>query len=260
LYINVLGNDHSGVDDNGSEDLELVSFTNPSHGNLKRIGKDLLSYSPVGEFLDPNVPFIGVDTFTYTMRDTGGLSANAEVSVCIAKHESSPAWTFFKKFGYYYEGDNWQRNQFNQWVYLDKNKWIFSEKFGWIYVHKPEKLFSGTWIWHDQLGWFWTGEFHFAHIFSHEFNKWLYLEGKLLDSNSWTLRNEEGEIYNSTDFERVKVRNDVIRILPDLAKLGDYVGNSPFFTYSQKVSVIKELNRFKRSNTLNQILGFDFQY
>ena len=260
LYINVLANDHSGVDVNGSEDFELVSFTAPSHGNLQRRGNGLFSYTPVGEFLDPTVPFIGVDSFTYTMRDTGGLTANGEVSICIAKHESKPAWTFYKNFGFYYEGANWSKNQSNQWVYLAKNKWIFSEKFGWIYVNNPGNLISASWIWHDQLGWFWTGELYFAWIYSHEFKKWLYLEGKLLDSNSWTLRNEEEEIYNSTDFERVRVRNDVIRILPDLAKLGDYVVSSSFFTRSQILSIISELNRFKRSNTLNQILGFDFQY
>jgi len=260
LYFDVLRNDHSGPDTNGSEDFEVISFTRPSHGNVVRTGNGFFAYSYIGQFLNPEVPFLGEDTFSYTMRDSGGLTATGQISICIAKHPSKPEWTFYKNFGLFFEGANWTKDAFGEWVYLAKNKWLYHEKLGWLYVSRPSKLISASWIWHNQLGWFWTGEPYFAWIYSHEFKKWLYLEGNLINSSSWTLRDVDDQTYNATDFERIRVRNDVIRILPDLAKLGDYVASSDFFLRSQKGTIITELNRFKRSNTLNKILGFDFQY
>ncbi|MEK9772434.1 MAG: hypothetical protein VW576_02605, partial [Opitutae bacterium] len=62
------------------------------------------------------------------------------------------------------------------------------------------------------------------------------------------------------DFIRMQVRDEVIEILPDLSGLSDYVDKSSFFTYGERVQVIKELIQFNRSKTLNKILQFDFSY
>ncbi len=182
------------------------------------------------------------------------------VSICISKNEGEPAWTFFKNFGYYYEADNWTRNSLDEWSFTSKNKWIYSEKLGWIYVANPKELFTATWIWHDVLGWFWTGERHFAWLYSYEFKEWLFLRGVLNNSTTWQLEDEDEGIYNIEDFNLISIRNHVIEILPNLAALSDYVVKSNFFSSAQKLSIITEINRYKRSNTLNQILEFDFQY
>ena len=100
---------------------------------------------------------------------------------------------------------------------------------------KPKELFKATWIWHDILGWFWTGEQHFAWLFSHELQRWLYLRGALNNSTTWQLEDEEGAIYNIDDFRLISARNDVIEILPDLAALSDYVVKKVIFSLDLKL-------------------------
>jgi hypothetical protein len=58
----------------------------------------------------------------------------------------------------------------------------------------------------------------------------------------------------------MQVRDDVIEILPDIWGLSTYVQGSTFFTRSEMVKIVQELNRYGKSTTLNKILQFDFSY
>jgi len=66
--------------------------------------------------------------------------------------------------------------------------------------------------------------------------------------------------YYEKDFIRMQVRDDVIEILPNLEGLGEYIENSSYFSDSEALQIIIELNRFGKSSTLNKILQFDFSY
>jgi len=58
----------------------------------------------------------------------------------------------------------------------------------------------------------------------------------------------------------MQVRDEVIRILPDLSGLSDYVYDNSFFTQSEKTLILRELALRGNSPTLNRILQFDFSY
>jgi hypothetical protein len=64
-------NDSTAPD--GGEVLSIVAFTEAAHGDVSTDGERL--------FYTPEVDFVGVDTFTYTVEDGHGGSATATVSV-----------------------------------------------------------------------------------------------------------------------------------------------------------------------------------
>jgi hypothetical protein len=79
-------------------------------------------------------------------------------------------------------------------------------------------------------------------------------------SGSWFLRTEQDVVYYEKDIIRMQVRDEVMKILPNISSLSDYIENSSFFSRAETVSIILELNRYGRSTTLNKILQFDFSY
>ena len=70
----------------------------------------------------PHSTFIGVDSFSYTMKNDAGLNATAKVKVYVKQNENVFGWRFLEKFGYYMD------NQTN---------WIFHAELGWLYVLNP---------------------------------------------------------------------------------------------------------------------------
>ena len=74
------------------------------------------------------------------------------------------------------------------------------------------------------------------------------------------MRTEDDVQYYEKDFIRMRVRDEVIEILPDLSGLSDYVDKSTFFSLTERILIIKELIQYNESQTLNKILQFDFSY
>jgi len=242
LQFNVLSNDHAGPDFPAVESYQFVSHTQTDYAaGLVNLGGGSFSYTPQSGFL-------GEDTFTYVVADQNDSTSRSTgtVRIWIAKTATLPDWTYLRNFGAYLK---------------TKNNWVFHENLGWLYVAEPrEIIYSTSWMWSETIGWFWTGEKYFNWIYHDEHEKWLHWQGSLLKSKSWFLRDKEAKIYDRDHFIRLDIRDEVIEILPDLAELSTYIANSTYFNRSQKGSIITELNRFKRSSTLNQILEFDFQY
>ena len=242
LQFNVLSNDHAGPDFPAVESYQFVSHTQTDYAaGLVNLGGGSFSYTPQSGFL-------GEDTFTYVVADQNDSTSRSTgtVRIWIAKTATLPDWTYLRNFGAYLK---------------TKNNWVFHENLGWLYVAEPrEIIYSTSWMWSETIGWFWTGEKYFNWIYHDEHEKWLHWQGSLLKNKSWFLRDKEEKIYDRDHFIRLDIRDEVIEILPDLAELSTYIANSTYFNRSQKGSIITELNRFKRSSTLNQILEFDFQY
>jgi hypothetical protein len=67
VTINVLAN-------NTGNGLTITSFSNPANGSLVSNGDKSFTYTPVAGF-------VGEDTFSYTVRDTQGAPATAEVTI-----------------------------------------------------------------------------------------------------------------------------------------------------------------------------------
>ncbi len=74
-------NDSAGPGDEAAESFSFVSATQPSVGTLT-IGSFSLDYTP-------QAGFVGVDTFTYTIVDDGGLTSSATVSINLSDPSTS---------------------------------------------------------------------------------------------------------------------------------------------------------------------------
>ena len=154
-------------------------------------------------------------------------------------------------FGMYYRDTNETNSRQN---------WIYHVDMGWVYVHRPDQLLDATWMWKENVGWFWTGDKYFKWVYHQGLQQWLHWEGGINSSSGWFLRTEQEVQYYEKDFIRMQVRDEVIEILPSLEGLGEYIENSAYFSDSEALQIIIELNRFGKSSTLNRILQFDFSY
>lgn len=64
--------------------LSIVGFTMPGHGTLAFNPDKTFSYTP-------DAGYLGIDQFTYTIRDNGGASATASVTFTVIEISESPA-------------------------------------------------------------------------------------------------------------------------------------------------------------------------
>jgi hypothetical protein len=48
--------------------------------------------------------------------------------------------------------------------------------------------------------------------------------------------------------------------LPDISSLVDYISNNSYFKRAEIVKIIGELNRFRKSTTLDAILGYQIPF
>ena len=244
IFIDVLANDHPGSDDPAEKQNYSV--------RLAELTGNGVLYEEVnggnnGYVYRPNPDFLGEDQFSYLLTDESKSASSSEglVRVWVAKTESLPNVTSLRNFGDYVETDS---------------NWIYSLRMGWVYVKSLSGLYSTTWIWHDEIGWFWTGEDYFAWLFYNDDYKWLHWEGGVNEESGWFLRDVAENRYYSDYFMKRIIRNQVIDILPSLDDLADYVNSSTFFTDSQKSQILRELVFTRKSSTLSRILEFDFSY
>jgi hypothetical protein len=247
IHINVLTNDHSGPDDSAEKSGYLVERVDLYTAN----GNALAPPSSSGVFeYRPPAGFMGEDSFQYKLIDNG-LEDTATVRIWVATSADNPDWTSLMFFGTYYRDAS---------VSNGRQNWIYHVDMGWVYVHKPDQLLESTWMWKENVGWFWTGDKYFKWVYHQGLQQWLHWEGSINDTNGWFLRTEDELKYYEKDFIRMRVRDEVIEILPDLSGLSDYLETSSFFSDNEVLKIIIELNRFGKSTTLNKILQFDFSY
>ena len=97
-------------------------------------------------------------------------------------------------------------------------------------------------------------------MYTDKFSKWFHWEGGISKGSAWFIRDENDLVLYEKDIIRMQVRDEVIRILPDLSGLSDYVYDNSFFTQSEKTLILRELALRGNSPTLNRILQFDFSY
>ncbi len=238
LFFDLLENDHAGPDDPAEEQFyqaQVISL--PQFGTLK---EDVNDPGRGRYFYTPNAGFIGEDIFEYSLIDGSDpiSSSVGVVRIWIAKTESLPNLTALRNLGTYVESGT---------------NWIYSLKLGWVYAQNVKDLYTSTWIWHDLLGWFWTGDKYFPWLYFDEHEKWLHWEGGVNEPKGWFTRDYSENIYDEDFFVRLKIRNE-------MAGLFDYLENSNYFSRANIVRIIGELNRFRKSNTLDSILDYKLPY
>ena len=251
ILIDVLANDHTGPDDpseKSSYTVELLGSSSANGHNVNTWSRGVYRYEPPSEFM-------GEDSFQYRLIDDGedddNLEDTATVRVWVATTAANPDWTNLMFFGMYYRDTNETNSRQN---------WIYHVDMGWVYVHRPDQLLDATWMWKENVGWFWTGDKYFKWVYHQGLQQWLHWEGGINSSSGWFLRTEQEVQYYEKDFIRMQVRDEVIEILPDLSGLSDYVYANSFFTLSEKKLILRELALRGNSPALNRILQFDFSY
>jgi hypothetical protein len=50
--------------------------------------------------------------------------------------------------------------------------WLYHVDLGWLFSHAGES--KDLWLWNEQLGWHWTTQGVYPHIFQHSSANWLY--------------------------------------------------------------------------------------
>ncbi len=245
LFFDLLENDHAGPDDPSEKQFYTVQIkTPPQYGSLEEeVGQPNLGRY----FYTPQEGFIGEDVFEYTLMDASdpASSSTGLARVWIAKTKTLPQYTTLRNFGFYIESGT---------------NWIYHLQMGWVYAQSLEDLYSSTWIWHDQIGWFWTGEKFFGWLYYHEYSKWLHWEGGVRETAGWLLRDTAQTVYDDSYFEKKVIRKEIEKILPNLTELSRYVQESEYFILSEKIEIVRQLNRYRRSDALDRILEFDFSY
>ncbi len=245
VEFSVLANDRTGEDDSAeSASYEVEVIENPQGSLVARPTPGVFSYAPPADFLGP-------DAFSYHLLD-GNLLDSGNAVVWVATTANLPQWTSLKNFGTFYRNSK-------------DSPWIYHRKMGWLYLSEFDDLLDATWMWHELIGWFWTGDWladenRLRWVYSNALKEWLHWEGGIRDAGGWFLRSYENEIFDEDFFVRLGIRMEILEILPDLRGLSSYLEELTYFKRSEIIDIKLELNRYKRSNTLDRILQFAFPY
>ena len=249
IQIHVLENDHTGPDnvfEKSFYKLDTSFNSSASYGDVSLISATEGTFS-----YRPDSGFMGEDTFQYRLVDEGGLTDTATVRVWIATDANNADWTNLMFFGMYHQDSK---------TTIDRRNWIYHLDMGWLYVHQPDQLLEASWIWHDTIGWFWTGDRYFGWVYHNKLKQWLHWRGGINATGGWFLHTKEEVRYYEKDFIRLQVIDDILVILPSLPNLSDYIKKSTFFNESEKNSILRELILYNKSNTLNNILQYNFSF
>ena len=237
LGLDILANDSNAPDQNGTETISLVSFSQPTHGELNStFGSLSLNYTP-------SASFIGIDSFSYTISD-GSLESNGTVEIVVSRASSLPSWRFLKKFGY-----------FNQTA----ENWIYHSSLGWLYLDNIDGVDTYTWMWHEDMGWFWTGNTYFPDLYLNDLARWMSWKGSRTTGNSWTIYDQVDKEWLDSEKFKVARLNTVFSKLKNVDQVIDFVNTSPLFTNREKQIIASEFFVSGNSSTL-QSKGFTLAF
>jgi len=249
LDFSVASNDHSGPDHNSEEELYQFEVVQSVDDGRLLLGSEQGEYS----YLPDMNATLGPDSFSYQIVDSD-LNATAVATIWRAILPAFPQWIYLRNFGLFYHQQP-----------TNDNAWIYHEKMGWLYISEFSKIYDASWIWHDLIGWFWSGDWNAdlsraRWFYSDAAEMWLHWEGGVREKQGWFTRDYANQVYDEDFFTRLNIRNEILEILPDYSALVEYISNNSYFKRAEIVSIIGELNRFRQSNTLDAVLGYELPY
>jgi hypothetical protein len=228
MGLDILGNDSNDPDQNGTETLSLVSWSQPKDGNASLgLGGTSLSYTPSSSF-------IGITTFNYTISD-GSLESNGTVEIVVNRSEGLPSWRFLKKFGYY-----------NQ---TEKN-WIYHNDLGWLYLDDAVGVETYTWMWSEELGWLWSGNTYFPDLYLYDLARWMSWKGSRTKGNSWTIYDQVEKVWLDSEKFKMARLNTIFSQLKTIDSVLEFVNISPLFTFEERQKIATEFFFNGKSATL----------
>jgi hypothetical protein len=217
--------------------LEVVSSSSPVGGKLE-LDNGMIYYSP-------SSTFIGVDSFSYTMKNDSNLTATAGVKLLVEQNDGLIGWRFLEKFGYYLH---------------NTSNWIFHAEIGWLYVVNPLMIDSSTWIWNETLGWFWTGNKYAPYAYLNDFASWFTFTSKPDEIFlSWPVYYQTDQSWlNEVSFQELQFKTVVQKVIDDISEMSTeekilYIENSIHFTVDQKNAIKFEFLFDGYSRTLTSL-------
>jgi hypothetical protein len=72
------------------------------------------------------------------------------------------------------DGD-WQNHSWFGWIFDTGNGWIHHEDHGWLFAVGSDS--QSIWFFDTDLGWFWSGEGTYPHLYTVQPSGWLHFEG-----------------------------------------------------------------------------------
>lgn len=235
LNVGVLGNDSSAPDED--EVLEVSDWSNKTDSTLSfDADSQSFHFTPAADFIGPYV-------FTYTLFD-GSRTAKATVTINVGNRARASLdrdpWKYVSGFGYFTE---------------NKYPWILHAQIGWVYLSVPGGENTVTWMWNEDIGWFWTGRDYFPYFFVDDTQKWYTWEGGIYDPNGVAIYDFTADTYVTLDdFQKQRILTVVGNLTGNTQGLIDFVSSSDFFNKEEVGKILTELYLSGQSSTLQNLL------
>ena len=238
INLAVLDNDSSFPDQ--GETLQITDWTEKSNS--------MLSFDQPSQSFNvtPTDDFIGPFSFTYTLYDGERFSkATATINVATTGYTSSgtlilEGWKYISGFGYYME---------------KKYPWILHGQIGWVYLSESGGENSATWMWNEDLGWFWTGKDYFTHFFAEETQMWYNWEGGIYDPNGVAIFDYSQDLYLTIEeFQKKRMQVVLLSFTGNIQGMIEFISQSDYFSIEQKQQIVSEFFTSGQSSTLENLI------
>jgi hypothetical protein len=80
------------------------------------------------------------------------------------------------------ENGSWRTSSWLGTFLPDASGWIYHSEMDWLYVQAGPK--EDLWLWQPKLGWLWTAQDVFPHLYGHRISNWYYFLKKE-DGTPW---------------------------------------------------------------------------
>ena len=143
-----------------------------------------------------------------------------------------------QKFGYYKE---------------NSNNCIYHTELGWLYLAEKTQVESTTWMWHQDMGWFWSGDLYFPNIYINDLSRWLSWNCTRTDGENWTLYYHQNSSWlTPAKFQEARI-DLVFSSLSNVESVLSFVQSSSIFSDEQKETILSEFALTGKSTTLSSI-------
>ncbi|MFL2911979.1 MAG: cadherin domain-containing protein [Opitutales bacterium] len=189
----------------------------------------------------PALDFLGPFEFSYSIYD-GDDIVSAKVSIIVESAPSLDPWRYLHKFGYFM-------------LMEDSYPWIMHGQMGWVYVSEPDGERTATWMWNEDLGWFWTGNDYFPHFFAEETQMWYNWEGGIYDPNGVAIFDYSQDLYLTIEeFQKKRMQVVLLSFTGNIQGMIEFISQSDYFSIEQKQQIVSEFFTSGQSSTLENLI------
>ncbi len=220
---------------------EDIIHLNP--GVIPNYTQGLLTFDSASQSytFKPALDFLGPFEFSYSIYD-GDAIVSAKVSIIVESAPSLDSWRYLHEFGYFTRME-------------DSYPWIMHSQIGWVYVSEPEGELTATWMWNEELGWFWTGKDYFPYFFAEETQMWYNWEGGIYQANGVAIFDYSQDRYLTLEeFQQKRIQVVLLSFTGNIQGMIEFVSQSDYFSLEQKQQIVSEFFTSGQSSTLENLI------